>query len=193
NDTLRVNTLGGNDVVDASSLPAGLIGLTVDLGDGQGTAATTTTLSTSAATTVSGPPVTLTATVTSAAGVPTRPITFLDGTTVLGPARVGIDGQAFLKVSLGVGSHALTASFVGAGGFADSTSAAVTETVNRAATTVALGSSVNPAATGQAVTFTARVAVVAPGAAAPTGTVTFKDGHLVLGTVAVGRDGQATI
>lgn len=34
-DTLTVNTLGGNDVVDSSTLPAGLIGLTVNLGDGQ--------------------------------------------------------------------------------------------------------------------------------------------------------------
>src|SRR5262249_45177189 len=103
------------------------------------------------------------------------------------------DGQATLKVSLGVGSHALTASFAGTGGFADSTSAAVTETVNRAATTVALGSSVNPAVTGQAVTFTATVGIVAPGAGAPTGTVTFRDGNLVLGTAAVGRDGTATL
>jgi hypothetical protein len=193
NDTLRVNTLGGNDAVDSSGLPAGLIGLTVDLGDGQGTAATRTTLAASATTTVVGPAVTLTATVTSAAGVPTGTVTFLDGTTVLGTARIGTDGQAILKVSLAVGSHALTASFAGNGGFADSNSAALTETVNRAATTVALGSSVNPAATGQAVTFTARVAVVAPGAGAPTGTVTFKDGSLVLGTVAIGRDGTAAL
>jgi RTX calcium-binding nonapeptide repeat (4 copies) len=35
NDHLTVNALGGNDVVDASSLPANLIGLTVNLGDGQ--------------------------------------------------------------------------------------------------------------------------------------------------------------
>ncbi len=34
-DHLMVNALGGNDTVDASNLPAGLIGLTVDLGDGQ--------------------------------------------------------------------------------------------------------------------------------------------------------------
>ena len=30
NDKLTVNTLGGNDVVDASSLPANLIGLTLN-------------------------------------------------------------------------------------------------------------------------------------------------------------------
>ncbi len=46
-----------------------------------------TTLSTSTATAVFGQPVTLTATVTSAAGVPTGTVTFRDGTTVLGTAR----------------------------------------------------------------------------------------------------------
>src|SRR5262249_4903462 len=64
--------------------------------------------------------------------------------------------------------------------------------VNPAATTVALRSSVNPAVTGQAVTFTATVAAVAPGATTPTGTVTFQDGNVVLGTVAVGARGTAT-
>jgi hypothetical protein len=43
------------------------------------------------------------------------------------------------------------------------------------------------------VTFTATVAVVAPGAGAPSGTVTFRDGNLVLGTAAVVRGGTATL
>jgi hypothetical protein len=38
NDHLTVKTLGGNDAVNSSGLPANLIGLTVDLGDGQGDA-----------------------------------------------------------------------------------------------------------------------------------------------------------
>jgi hypothetical protein len=42
------------------------------------------------------------------------------------------------------------------------------------------------------VTFTATVAAVAPGAGTPTGTVTFQDGNVVLGTVAVGARGTAT-
>src|SRR5262249_39085820 len=66
-----------------------------------------------------------------------------------------------------------------------------TETVNRAATTVALSPSVNPAATGKSVTFTATVTAVAPGAGSPTGTVTFFDGATVLGTAAVAA-GKAT-
>jgi Ca2+-binding RTX toxin-like protein len=37
NDTLTVNGLGGNDTIDASTLSAGLIGLTIDGGDGNDT------------------------------------------------------------------------------------------------------------------------------------------------------------
>jgi Ca2+-binding RTX toxin-like protein len=193
NDHLTVNTLGGNDVVDSSGLPTNLIGLTVNLGDGQATAATTTTLRTSTATAVFGQTVLLTATVNSQAGTPTGTVTFLDGNTVLGTAPVNAAGQAALTVSLGLGDHALTASFAGTGGFADSISAAVTETVNPAATTVALGSSVNPAVTGQAVSFTATITAVAPGAGTPTGTVTFLDGNTVLGTAPINAAGQATL
>jgi hypothetical protein len=176
-----------------STAGSGTVGVLLNNSTPTPAAATTATLTPSTATTVAGPPVTLTATVTSTGGVPTGTVTFLDGTTVLGTARLDSAGQATIKVSLGVGSHALTASFAGTGGFADSRSAAVTVTVNRAATTVALGSSVNPAATGQTVTFTATVAVVAPGAGTPTGTVTFRDGSTVLGSVAVGRDGTAAV
>jgi hypothetical protein len=68
----------------------------------------------------------------------------------------------------------------------------VAVTVSPAATTLTLASSVNPAVTGQAVTFTARVAAVAPATGSTTGTVTFMDGNVVLGTVKVGTKGTAT-
>ena len=119
-------------------------------------------------------------------------VDFYDGNTPVSFALLDANGQATVPVSLGIGTHGLTATFFGTTGFAGSTSAATAVTVNPAATTVALRSSLNPAATGQVVTFTATVAIVAPGAGAPTGTVTFKDGNVVLGTVAVGRDGTAT-
>src|SRR5262249_13802770 len=108
-------------------------------------------------------------------------------------APVNAAGQATLTRSLGVGVHSLAASFVGNSTFAPSRSAFVTETVNPAATTVALSPSINPTGTGQPVTFTATVSAVAPGAGMPTGTVTFKDGSVILGMVAVGADGTSTL
>ena len=186
--------LNGDGLVDlvAANTSSSTVGVLLNTSTPVAAAATTTTLSTSTATAVFGQIETLTATVTSPAGTPIGTVTFRDGNTVLGSAPVDAAGQATLPVSLGIGNHALTASFAGTGGFADSTSAAAAVTVNPAATTVALGSSVNPAVTGQAVTFTATVAAVAPGAGTPTGTVTFKDGNVVLGTVAVGTGGTAT-
>src|SRR5262249_51609692 len=86
---------------------------------------TTTTLRRSVPTAVFGQGVTLTATVTSPAGVPTGTVTFFDGNTVLGTAQVNAAGQATLPVSLGVGNHALTVSFAGTGNFANSKSDAV--------------------------------------------------------------------
>jgi hypothetical protein len=193
-DHLTVNTLGGDDRVDASGLPANLIGLTVDLGDGQSTAtATTTTLGTSTATAVFGQAEVLTATVSSPAGPPTGFVTFLDRGTVMGTAPVDANGQAVLAVSLGVGDHSLTASFAGSGGFTGSNSAAAAVTVNRAATTVALGSSARPAVTRRAVTFTATAAAVAPGAGTPTGTVTFFVGKKMVARVTLDANGQASI
>jgi hypothetical protein len=186
--------LNGDGLVDlvAANISPNTVGVLLNDSTGAVAAKTSTTLSTSTATAVFGQTELLTATVDSQAGVPTGTVTFLDGTTVLGTAQVNDAGQATLAVSLDVGSHALIASFAGTGGFTDSTGL-VDVTVNRAATTVALGSSVNPAVTGQAVTFTATVAAVAPGSGTPTGTVTFQDGTVVLGTVAVGAGGTATL
>src|SRR5262245_16450781 len=186
-DHLTVNTLGGFDRVDSSGLGAGVIGLSVDLGDGQDAGvATTTTLRTAAATAVFGQSVTLTASLSSAAGTPTGGfVTFRAGDSVLGTALVDANGQATFTTSLGVGNASLTASYTGTGNFANSTSAAVGLTVSRASTTVALTSSVNTAAAGQSVTFTATVSVLAPGMGLTSGTVTFMDGNVVLGTASV--------
>jgi streptogramin lyase len=154
---------------------------------------TTTALQSSLTTAVVGQAETLTATVTSQGGVPTGNVTFHDGNAVLGTAPVNADGQAKLTVALGVGAHTLTTSFAGTGGFTGSVSPATAVTVIPAATGIALGSSLNPAATGQAVTFTAAVFPVAPGGGTPTGTVTFKDGATVVGTVAIGPTGVAQL
>jgi hypothetical protein len=193
NDHLTVNALAGNDTVDVSGLPDNLIGLTVNLGDGQGTTATTTTLRASTPTAVFGQTELLTATVTSRVGTPSGTVAFFDGNMVLAMVPINAAGQATLLVSLGVGNHVLTAVFEGNSGFAASTSAVMAETVDRAATATALSPSASPAVAGQTIAFTAIVTAIAPGAGAPTGTITFLDGGTVLGTAALSADGRATL
>jgi hypothetical protein len=186
--------LNGDGLVDlvAANTSSSNVGVVLNSPRQVTDAATTTTLSTSTATAVFGQIETLTATVNSQAGTPIGTVFFSDGNTLLGSAPLDAAGRATIPVSLGIGAHALTASFFGVSGFAASASTASTVTVNPAATTVALASSVNPAVTGQAVTFTAKVAAVAPGGGTPTGTVTFQDGNVVLATVAVGTGGTAS-
>jgi hypothetical protein len=195
-DHLTVNALGGNDTVDSSGLPAGLIGLTVNLGDGQG-AATTTTLRTSAPTVVVGQAVTFTATVTAVApgaGTPTGTVTFLDGTTVLGTVPVGADGTATLTTSFAAtGGRSITAIYSGDGTFAasaQSTTEQVSAPPALAPTTTALAASARVARIGQAVRFTATVRG-GPGAGTPTGTVGFLVGNRVVARVALNAAGQA--
>src|SRR5207245_10355333 len=62
----------------------------------------------------------------------------------------------------------------------------------KASTTVTVTSSPNPATAGQATTFTAVVAAIAPGGGTPTGTVTFQDGSTTLGTGTLDSNGRAT-
>jgi YVTN family beta-propeller protein len=60
-----------------------------------------------------------------------------------------------------------------------------------ASTTTALTSAPNPSYLGESVTFTATVTVTPPGSGTPTGTVTFFDGTITLGSVALTSSGQA--
>jgi Bacterial Ig-like domain (group 3)/FG-GAP repeat len=154
--------------------------------------ATTTTLAVSGPA-VFGQQVTVTATVTAANGTPTGTVMFFDGATPLGEVAVDPNGQATFILPLGVGVHSLTATFAGIAPFTDSSSAAVSETVNKAATMTALAAEVicqNFDGSAE-VLLTANVVPVAPGAGVPTGTVTFFDGTRVLGTVQLDAHGQA--
>jgi hypothetical protein len=151
-------------------------------------ASTTTALASSANPSVSGESVTYTATIAVTApgsGTPTGTVVFKDGTTTItGCSAVAVaSGKATCTTSYpGVGSQAITATYSGDTNFAGSASTTVTQAVNQAATTTTVTSSANPSRVHQSVTFTATVAVTAPGAGAPTGTVTFKDGTTTLGT-----------
>ncbi len=87
------------------------------------TAATATALSVSGTTVQVGASLSLSATVTSSAGIPTGSLSFLDGTIVLGTATLNSSGVGTLSVStLALGTHSLTALYIGSGVFAQSVS-----------------------------------------------------------------------
>jgi N,N-dimethylformamidase beta subunit-like protein/uncharacterized protein DUF4082/Big-like domain-containing protein len=77
------------------------------------------------------------------------------------------------------------------GGIDTSAPQTFTITVAAASTTTNVASSGNPSAVGAPVTFTATVAVVAPGAGVPTGTVTFKDGATTIGSATLSAGAAA--
>src|SRR5437870_1598259 len=155
-------------------------------------AATSTSLTSTPNPSTTGQAVTLSATVTSAAGVPTGTVTFRDGATALGTVTL-VNGSASLSIStLAAGSHPLTAAYNGSAAFAVSTSATVNQIVNApaaAATTTTLTSTPTASRRVEAVTLNA---TVTSAAGVPTGTVTFRDGATVLGTATL-VNGSASI
>jgi sugar lactone lactonase YvrE len=116
--------------------------------------ATTTTLTASPSPLADGQPATLTATVSPApTGSPAGTISFYSGTTLLGTGTLNASGVATLTTtSLVIGDDSITAVYAGNGGFAASTSAAVSETVTTAYTVTAPATPV-PVAPGGAATI----------------------------------------
>ncbi len=152
--------------------------------------ATSTTLASSRNPAVSGQSVTFTATVTSGSGTPVGTVSFMDGASTLGTATLSGGHANLTTAALAVGSHSMTAVYGGSSPYTGSTSAALTETVNKAGSTITVTSSADPLSFGAAVTFTAKVKSVTTGT--PTGTVTFKDGAATIGTSAL-SGGSATL
>jgi len=130
-----------------------------------------------------GQTVTLTATVMPTfGGTPTGSVTFLDGTQQLGQANIGNGVATLATASLGAGTHTIQASYSGDSNFLPS-SATAAQTVNMAGTTTNVTATPNPSQFGQTVTMTATVMPVFGGT--PTGSVTFLDGTLQLGSAGV--------
>jgi len=95
-------------------------------------AATSTSLTSTPNPSTVGQTVTLSATVTSGAGVPTGTVTFRDGATVLATVTLVNGSASFQTAALAAGSHPLTATFNGSAAFAASTSPTVIQVVNAA-------------------------------------------------------------
>ncbi len=98
--------------------------------------ATTITLTSSANPGLYGQSVAFTATAQAAHATPTGPVSFLDGSTVLGAATLNSSGVAtFNTASLEPGSHTITATYAGDTKTAASSSTALIEAVNAPPTT----------------------------------------------------------
>jgi hypothetical protein len=111
-------------------------------------------------------------------------VTFLDGSTTLGSSSLNGSGSATLAIStLAVGTHNITAAYSGDGAFTASTSAVLSQVVQKANTSTTLSSAPASANLNQTVTFTA---TVTPGTAGePTGAVNFLDGTTQIGSAAL--------
>ena len=157
---------------------------------------TTTSVMSSINPAVFGQSAVFTATVTAGGPVPTGNVIFIDGTGTLGTVALNGAAQAlFVTSALSVGSHSITAMYVGNANYAGSTSPLLTQVVNASTgtgTTTSLVSSVNPSSTGQLVVFTASVVGTGGNVPTPTGIVTFLNGTATLGTVVLNGTAQAT-
>jgi hypothetical protein len=145
---------------------------------------------------VFGQPVTFTATVSpmSIPGVPTGTVTFSDGAVVLGTGTLNAGVATFTTTpfQLTVGAHAIVATYSGDGTYHTNIGSAA-HTVDAAGTATTVTAAPATAVRVRAITFTARVASVAPGSGTPTGLVEFWDlrTNTQLGSAALDVNGVA--
>jgi large repetitive protein len=174
-----------------SSPPSQPLSLTVKLDDTQVTVGTSPDNDPS----VYGESLQFTATVTATEEnvTPVGSVTFTftpdDGGTTVPPntAVVNDDGVATTKnVNLAVGTYTITATYVPLPGNTDfkapPTPPTYVQVVNPDVTFTTLNSSGSPSIYGQSIKFTATVIASPPGNGTPTGTVTFYDGPIQLGS-----------
>jgi sugar lactone lactonase YvrE len=186
----------GGDANFAASTSAPLVQVVAPPTTGK---ATTTTLISSPNPSTVGQPIIFTATVSpanpSVSGTPTGTLSFSDNGTPIGNPVPLSGGQATLSVSIleiTASPHSITAAYSGDTNFAESISAPLPQVVNPPPTTTTCTSSPNPSTVGDPVSFTATVSPSVSGT--PTGTVTFFDGSIPLGTpIEVSGDGLATL
>jgi sugar lactone lactonase YvrE len=125
----------------------------------------------------------------------TGTVNILDGAQQIGTGTLaGGTGQTtFTTSALAVGSHSITAAYLGDSTYGASTSAAIAQVVNQAQTSTAVAAPVpNPGIAGGPVAITA-VVTVTEGVSTPAGTVAFTSGTATLGSATLGASGTAAI
>lgn len=112
-------------------------------------------------------------------GTPTGTVKFYDGSTLLGTATLNDGIALFYANNLALGAHTITAQYSGDANFYNNPSNSFPVTVGQTKSISEIAASSNPINYGNSVTLSARVDT---GGAAPTGSVTFEDGAVSLGT-----------
>jgi Bacterial Ig-like domain (group 3)/FG-GAP-like repeat/FG-GAP repeat len=97
-------------------------------------------------------------TVSSPAGTPTGPVSFYDGTTLLGSATLASGAATYSTSSLSVGSHNITAQYPGVTGFSASTSNVVVEVISLPAFSISASPASRSVYTGETASYTVTVA-----------------------------------
>lgn len=127
---------------------------------------------------------------TAGANSPVGSVTLMEGAVTLGSAVLSNGGANIVVGTLSEGSHSLIASYSGDANFATSSSAVLVQVVNAAPTaSVVLTSQTNPSIVSATTNLVATVKSVS---GTPTGSVVFRDGATVIGTVAL-ANGVATL
>lgn len=156
---------------------------------------TTTTLVASATSITQNSPITFVATVKPASGTtaPSGTIRFLNGSVVIGSGSLVSGVATFTTSALSQGTSTISASYAGTSSFNPSTSNALSVTVKPAvvATSTRLVASSLSIKENSPVTLTATVSA-ASASSTPTGTITFYNGTVSLGTAQL-NSGTATL
>src|SRR5436190_820165 len=175
NRTLHITYKGGdgNDVVLSA------VGTT-------STSATTTTIAQDRDTTEWHQPVTFTAVVTSANGVPTGVVRFLDGSTTLASVPLQNGTASWTTNALALGDHSITASYAGNNSFSASSSTPLVHHVVKGNPHLTITSSMTHAAYGDSIPFAVSVERDAGGS------VSLTIDHASVGTATL-AGGNATI
>jgi len=147
--TLTANYSGDTDFLSGISNPVTVTVLP---------ATTTTSLSASPNPAPFGTTVTFTATVSSLLGTPAGSVSFYDGAALMGTVNLASGVATYSTSGLAVGAHNITAAYLGATGFAASTSSIVVEQIADFSISASPGS--RTVYTGEAASFTVTVTPV---------------------------------
>lgn len=152
------------------------------------TTSTSTTLATSASSSLAGKPVTFTVAVTSSTGTPTGTVTISNGSATLGQATLNAQGTAtFTTSTLSLGTLSLSATYSGDTNYVTSTSTSLQQVVSLATTALTLA---GPTTAIDAGTVLSVSTTLSSNGVAPTGSLTLRDGNSVIATQSVSATGS---